>query len=149
VNAGLIPTASNIGAISAATLCLINDARRAAGVGPLTENAALDRAAVGHSADMVGAGYFDHTGPDGRSAGQRFLAAGFLLRPGGAIGENLGGATLSNATPAAIVASWMGSPGHRANILSPGYSETGLGVAAVAPAGLGGQPGATYTEEFA
>jgi uncharacterized protein YkwD len=31
--------------------------------------------------------------------------------------------------PAAVVAGWMASPGHRANILNPTYTETGAGFA--------------------
>ena len=31
--------------------------------------------------------------------------------------------------PAAVVGGWMASPGHRANILNPTYTETGVGFA--------------------
>jgi uncharacterized protein YkwD len=53
------------------------------------------------------------------------------------------------ATPAAIVASWMASPGHRANILDPDFRDSGVGVVARAPRRYAnGQPGATYTQQF-
>jgi len=147
---GLVPTPSDLGAIKAATLCLINRARRDGGLSGLVENTLLDRAAAGHSGEMLAAGYFDHVGPDGSNAMARVLATGYVpTGPGGVVGENIGGATVSGATPAAMVASWLRSPDHRANILSPIVWETGLGVATAAPAILGDQPGAIYTEEFA
>ena len=43
------------------------------------------------------------------------------------------GARLAKSTPAEIVALWMKSPGHRANILEPGYREIGIGFAYEAP----------------
>ena len=53
------------------------------------------------------------------------------------------------ATPAAIVGSWMKSPGHRANILNADFRDSGLGVVARAPQRYAhGQPGATYTQQF-
>ena len=45
-------------------------------------------------------------------------------------GENL---AYGNVTPARMMAMWMASPGHRANILSPKYNR--LGVSAVRGAG--------------
>jgi uncharacterized protein YkwD len=67
------------------------------------------------------------------------------------LAENLatGGGYL--ATPARIVAAWMHSPAHRANILDPGLRATGIGVATGMPsslaAGWRGRAG-TYTEDF-
>ncbi|HEY5197326.1 MAG TPA: CAP domain-containing protein [Solirubrobacteraceae bacterium] len=147
-NTGLVPNASNVGAIEAATLCLVNRARQAAGVAALAGNAALGRAAVGHSDQMVAENYFDHVGPDGNGPTQRVIAAGFT-RSTAVIAENIAAATMSDATPAATVASWMASAGHRVNILDPDFRETGIGVAAAAPALLGRLAGGTYTEDFA
>lgn len=147
-NGDLMPSAANTGVVDAATLCLVNGARRAAGLAPLTADAALGRAASAHSEDMVAADYFDHVGPDGSDPGQRARAAGFTLA-GALVAENLSAATLSAATPAATVAAWMASSGHRANILDPDFRRTGIGVAAAAPAMLGSLPGGTYTEDFA
>ena len=44
------------------------------------------------------------------------------------IGENLAWGTLQLSTPQAIVAAWIASPGHLANILEAQYRETGIGV---------------------
>jgi uncharacterized protein YkwD len=40
---------------------------------------------------------------------------------------------LAQSTPANIVALWMKSPGHRANLLDDGYREIGIGMAFQAP----------------
>ncbi len=149
-NGNLIPSASNLPAVDAATLCLVNGARRDAGLPGFVESRELDWAAVGHTTDMVTHGYFDHTGPDGLSVAGRVQASGFVPSgPDGGIGENIGAATMSDATPAAMIASWLRSPPHRANILDPELHQTGLGVAAAVPATVGNQPGATYTLDFA
>ena len=49
------------------------------------------------------------------------------------MGENLAWGETDESPPAAIVALWMKSPGHRANILEPGYREIGIGMAYEAP----------------
>lgn len=149
-NTGLVPSASNLAAIATATLCLVNRARRQAGLAPLGEDAALDRAAQGHSAAMVADDYFDHVGPDGLSIGQRIRATGYVPpAAGGLLGENIAAGTGSAASAAATVAMWLRSPGHRANILDPSFTATGLGVSRGAPRLLGLRSGDTYTEDFA
>jgi uncharacterized protein YkwD len=149
-NTALVPSASNLAAVDAATLCLIDKARRASGLAPLAANVELDQAAVLHSDDMVTEDYFDHVSPVGTTPGQRILATGYRPRaPGGEVAENIGAATLSDATPAATVAAWMGSPGHRQNILNPDFTQTGIGATNAVPGLLGAGPGGTYTEDFA
>ena len=62
-------------------------------------------------------------------------AAGYISssRVGYEVGENIAWGTAALATPRAIVAAWMASPGHRANILDPRYRETGIGVSRTLP----------------
>jgi uncharacterized protein YkwD len=97
---------------------------------------------------MVGHGYFSHTTPQGVGPAQRIAQSGYPAgHPMCALGENIAAATGSFATPASIVNMWMSSPGHRANILSPMYTDTGLGVAYGYPAAPGAQ-GATFTQDF-
>jgi uncharacterized protein YkwD len=77
--------------------------------------------------------------------------AGYISssRVGYEVGENIAWGTLGLATPRAIVAAWMASPGHRANILDRHYRETGIGVSPHPPTSLAnGQPGAIYTQDF-
>ncbi len=148
-NAYVVPSASNLAAVSTATLCLINQKRAAYGLAALKRSSALTTAAGAHSRDMVAADYFSHNSPSGSDPLSRIRAAGYL-QPGHGytLGENIAAATGSLATPAAIVSSWMNSAGHRANILSSAFRDTGIGVTAPAPALLGSGPGGTYTEDF-
>jgi uncharacterized protein YkwD len=148
--ADLVPTDANLIEVRAATLCLINNQRAAAaaGLAALRESSALDAAAASHSADMVAGNYFDHVAPTGLGLVDQILAVGYAtvgtLRD---LGENLATGVDSLATPASTVATWMASPGHRENILDPGFTDTGIGVVASAPAMLGtGGAGATYTQ---
>ena len=147
-NTQLIPAAGNLQVVAAATLCLVNQQRAAYGVAPLGQNATLTSAAVAHSQDMVNNSYFSHTSPSGSDPLSRIRAAGYL-RPGVlyTIGENIAAATGGGSTPEAGVDMWMNSPGHRDNILSSSFRDTGIGVAAGAPF-LGPGPGGTYTEDF-
>lgn len=45
------------------------------------------------------------------------------------VGENLAFGTGPYSTPRAIVKTWMNSPGHRANILNPDFTQIGIGIA--------------------
>jgi uncharacterized protein YkwD len=150
-NAGLMPTAANIKAIRTATLCLINRERTSRGERPLRPNARLRRAAQTHSRSMAFDDYFEHVGPRGQTPLARMRAVGYISskQRGFEVGENIAWGTLWLATPRAIVAAWMASPGHRANILDARYRETGIGVS---PHPLSshahGQPGAIYTQDF-
>jgi len=98
--------------------------------------------------------YFEHVGAGGSGGGTplaRLRAVGYISssRDSYEVGENIAWGTLSLATPRAIVAAWMRSPPHRANILDPRYRETGIGVCAHPPTSLAhGQPGAVYTQDF-
>jgi uncharacterized protein YkwD len=153
-NAALRPTAANLNLIRAATLCLINRERRADGERPLRPNRRLRRAAQAHTESMAFGNYFEHVGPGGSGGGTpvaRLRAVGYISssRVGYEVGENIAWGTLGLATPRAIVAAWMASPPHRANILDRRYRETGIGVSPHPPASLaGGQPGAIYTQDF-
>ena len=97
------------------------------------------------------AGYIGHTSRRGGTPLSRMRAGGYLYssRVGYELGENIGWGTLWLATPRAIVAAWMASPGHRENILDPRYRDTAVGVAPRAPQALAhGQAGAIYTQDF-
>ncbi len=147
----LMPSPADLELVRAAVLCLINRERADHLETPLTTSADLQRAAEAHSAEMVSQDFFQHVSPGGSTPVTRATSAGYIPSPlvGYVIGENLAWATLTLATPEAIVAAWMASPAHRANILEAEYRETGIGVAAETPARLGeGAPGATYTQEF-
>lgn len=146
-----MPEAANLSRVRDAVLCLINQVRAQSGEAPLAASERLDRAAQGHSEEMISLDYFEHVSPSGLSPVGRDRSTGYIPNSevGYVIGENIGWATLNLATPQAIVGAWVASPEHLANILEARYSDTGVGVVAEVPALLsGGSPGATYSQEF-
>jgi uncharacterized protein YkwD len=146
----LIPAAGNASRVAAATLCLVNQQRAAVGRTPLRANAALDASASQYSLDMVAGNYLGHTSPSGSGPLERVQASGYLSSANGYwIAENIAAAIGADAAADATVALWMSSPAVRANIISPDYTDTGIGVVPAVPALLGTDPGATYTEVFA
>jgi uncharacterized protein YkwD len=150
-NTELTPEPGNLQTIEAATLCLINQERARNGELPLQPNSQLERAAQGHSEEMVSQDYFAHVSPSGLTPVGRVQATGYISNPqvGYTLGENLAWGTLQLSTPTAIVAAWIASPEHLANILYAPYRDTAIGVVAAVPASLGeGQPGAVYSQEF-
>ena len=150
-DAQLRPNAANVALIDAATLCLVNDERTSRGLRSLRADSDLQHAAQTHSVEMATGDYFDHIAPSGSTPLSRMRAAGYIFssRIGYAIGENIAWGTLSLATPKAIVAGWMASPGHRANILDRSFKETGVGVSPHPVESMArGQSGAIYTQDF-
>lgn len=121
---------------SSEVVSLVNQERARAGCGPVSPNGALDAAAQGHSADMATNDYFSHTSLDGRSFADRIRAAGYS---GGTIGENI---AAGQGSAASVMASWMGSSGHRANILNCSFRHIGVGLA------RGGSYGTYWTQTF-
>ena len=117
-------------------LSLVNSERAKAGCGAVRSNAALQRAAQGHSADMAAKNYFSHTSKDGRTFADRIRAAGY---GGGTIGENI---AAGQSTASAVMRSWMASSGHRANILNCAFTAMGVGYA------KGGSYGHYWTQDF-
>jgi uncharacterized protein YkwD len=101
---------------------LVNQARAAAGCGPVTVNGALTAAAQAHSDDMGVNGYFSHTSRDGRTFDQRIRAAGY---GGGYVGENI---AQGQRSARAVHDAWMASAGHRRNILDCGFTAIGVGL---------------------
>jgi uncharacterized protein YkwD len=151
LDADLTPTAYDVPRVRAATLCLVNRERAGHGESPLSEDPRVTSAAQSHTEDMAFGDYFDHVGRHGDTPLSRLRASGYLSTPraGYEIGENIAWGTLWLATPRAIVAAWMASPGHRANILDSQYRDTGIGVSPHPLASFAnGQPGAIYTQDF-
>ncbi len=101
---------------------LVNTQRAQAGCGPVRSNAKLATAALRHSEDMAARNFFDHTNPDGAGPQQRIDAVGYAWS---GWGENI---ARGQKDAAAVMESWMNSPGHRANILNCKFTELGVGV---------------------
>lgn len=146
--ADLLPGADNVAVVRQATLCLLNQQRAAHGVGPVAENATLTTASAGYSQRMVAQGFFDHKSPDGGTLVDRLTSAGYLGdEDAWVVGENLGWGQGTLSTARSMVTAWMGSAGHRENLLSGDYTEVGLGLALGTPSDQ--TWGATYTTDFA
>ena len=105
-------------------LDLINQGREEAGLPALTLNPVLNQAAAAKAEDMILKRYFAHISPEGVKPWYWFKRVGYDYAYAG---ENLASGFTD---PTELVDSWMASPGHRANILSPYYSDLGLGVIA-------------------
>jgi uncharacterized protein YkwD len=89
----------------------------------LVWNDTLARAALAHSSDMARQAYFSHTGKDGSVVGARALQAGYVWRK---VGENIASGQDSADD---VVAGWLASPGHCANIMHPEFTEMGTAYA--------------------
>jgi uncharacterized protein YkwD len=125
----------------------VNQERTSRGLAPLKLNRRLSNAAAGHARDMVALNYFSHDSLDGKDFVYRIRKAGYMApRSFPTLGEDLAWGSGTLGTPGAIVQSWMASPGHRANILSPKFREAGIGVAYGDPGA--GEDGATYALDF-
>jgi uncharacterized protein YkwD len=149
--ADLRPTKEDIEAVRTATLCLVDQERTNHGEPALAPNAHLQQSAQDHTESMVSDDYFEHDGPSGDTPLSRMTACGYIYssQVGYEIGENIGWGTLSLSTPRAIVAAWMTSPGHRANILDAHFRDTAIGVSPSVPSSLSeGQAGGIYTQDF-
>lgn len=102
-------------------VALTNEIRESRGLGALRINMDLSDAAESHSQDMADNRFFGHVSSDGDRLHHRTGDAGYDNRY---VGENI---AAGHNTPEQVVASWMRSPGHRANILNPKFNEIGVG----------------------
>lgn len=102
-------------------LRLANAARAQAGCAGLTLDDRLNAAAQAHSDDMAEHDYLSHTGRDGSTFVERAAAAGFPSAGAENIAQGYPG-------PAEVMEGWMGSDGHRRNILDCRFRFMGLGV---------------------
>lgn len=112
------PTADDF---AAEVVRLVNQERAGAGCDPLAAEPRLQNAAAGHSEDMALNDFLSHTGSDGSFLADRVNAQGYDWTW---IGENIGG---GQPSPADVMAWWMNSRPHRANILNCNFTETGVG----------------------
>lgn len=122
-----------------AVRCLVNQQRRSAGLRKLSYSGRAARAAQRHTNDMVHRHYFSHVSPGGSTIATRASAAGIRWRK---VGENI---AVGQRTPASVVAAWMSSPDHRANIMNPAFTRLGVGASRK---GAAGYSGPTWTQVF-
>jgi uncharacterized protein YkwD len=111
---------------------LTNATRRQHGLPLLTVDPTLTEVSRQHSLDMLRRRFFSHQNPEGLSPLDR-LPPAYASRISRS-GENIWtGSGHAPADPRALarmmLATWMASPGHRRNILTPGFTHLGVGVA--------------------
>jgi len=120
----LVPSAGAAGLNRSedALLREMNRVRVARGLPPLAFDANLERAARAHSREMLRTGAFEHG-----DYGSRLVR--FDVHAASA-GENIAWIARPRWLARRIVAAWLRSPGHRANLLATSFTRVGVGVLA-------------------
>lgn len=118
-----IPEADPLKSLESEVIRLVNLERTNRGIPALTQNWELSRVSRIKSQDMVNKGYFSHTSPTYGSPFNMMERFGLKFT---AAAENI---AYGQKTPQQVVSAWMNSAGHRANILSRSYTQTGVGAA--------------------
>ena len=101
-------------------LANVNAARERAGCGPLKLDAALMATAEGHARNMAEDNFFGHRDKSGKGFPARVRAQGYRLS---LAAENI---AAGQKTPEQAVQAWPDSPGHRKNIMTCTFRETGI-----------------------
>lgn len=104
-------------------LLLTNVQRQQNGLSVLQLNGQLNAAAAAKAQNMFAENYWAHNSPSGKTPWDFIHGAGYTYVYAG---ENLArGFTTAQDT----INAWMASPDHRANVLSPNYTDVGFAVA--------------------
>ncbi len=106
-----------------ATLAAINAERSQRGMAALVPDPRLQQAAQTHACDSATRNRMGHHGSDDSTLATRVQRQGYRFR---SIAENV---AAGHPTPAAVVRGWMGSAGHRRNILARDARDAGIGLA--------------------
>ena len=131
-----------------AALEAVNVARAAGGrcgstdfdpAGPLSLSPLLNRIALAHAEEMAERRIMSHEGADGSLAGERITRGGYAWL---GTAENV---AAGQPDAAAVVAAWVASPGHCANLMDPRFTEMGIAFALAPDA----NPAIYWTQLFA
>ena len=116
-----LPASSTAGITTheSAVLREMNRVRAEHGLPALRYDDHLQQAAVAHTREMIAGNVFEHGAFTSRLV--RFDIKSSIA------GENLAWGTGSQGTAKAIVAAWLASPEHRANLLRATFSRVGVG----------------------
>ena len=124
-------------------IVLTNRQRAAKHCRPLVAEKRLMRSAQLHTTDMATHNFFSHYSRNGRSPAVRVAVTGYRFRT---VAENI---AYGQRTPDAVVAAWMASPGHRANILDCRLTQIGVGYLYNPGYKLGSRKAVTaWTQDF-
>ncbi len=115
----------------------LNSERAKHDLRPLKPDPTLTRVAEFYACRMIEGSFFGHQDPfDGSTVDARAANFGYAYYK---VGENL---AAGHNTVAEVMAHWLRSPGHRANILDPAFKDIGIAVK------QGGQFGIYWVQEF-
>jgi uncharacterized protein YkwD len=114
----LIPTTGLEPITKENILMVVNNVRISNNLWPVWENPLLSKAAQARAEDMATNSYFSHNDwlKKITDSGYKYCSAGENLAQGFKYALD-------------IEDTWFYSPGHKANMLSPVYKETGIGIA--------------------
>ena len=109
-------------------LAAVNELRTSLGQAPLGYCTALANSSQKYADAMTG-GWFSHVGPTGSQFSDRILAEGYRFTYAA---ENL---AKGQRTVSEVMAAWVASPGHYANLIAPQAQTVGFGMAVDAASG--------------
>ena len=135
---------ASVQAQTRAITCLVNWARAHDRRGALVSRPALRRAAALKGHAVASCGDFSHT-PCGTRMSAAVRKSGYRYT---LLGENLFAGPWGSVTPREVVAAWLRSPPHRANVLAARFSELGI-APAHAPRLAGFGDAVVWTAAFA
>jgi hypothetical protein len=101
----------------------VNQERLANNLPALNLDNRLANAAQYKADDMQGRHYFSHTDPEGNYIWNKIVSEGYT--PYLQLGENL---AIEFYSTESLMSAWMNSPTHRANILTEGFKDQGMGL---------------------
>jgi uncharacterized protein YkwD len=142
VEAATAPAVTDPVQLERQLLDLLDGDRRAAGLPPLVRDPRLAAVARRYSREMAETGEVAHVSPRTGNVIDRVRGAGITPAPT-ILAENVGSA----ASAADAERAFMGSPGHRDNILHRDVTHVGVGVAV--GKGQGGMVSLFFTQVFA
>lgn len=118
---------------------LTNKEREKKGLPPVSENAALDKAAALKAQNMFAENYWAHFAPSGKTPWDFILGSGYKFTYAG---ENLAKNFYNSED---VVTAWMNSPTHKDNLLNSHYQDIGM---AVVDGVLNGEKTTLVVQEF-
>jgi uncharacterized protein YkwD len=120
INATIPPVPLLAEGVRADMAAEVNAIRIQHGCRPLRQSQQLDAAALRQAQAMARDNFFDHVAPDGTTLGVRVAATGYRFTRAS---ENI---AAGQRSVRAVVATWMASDAHRANILDCTVQEIGI-----------------------
>ena len=111
---------AELSAVQGDFLLTVNQNRLRNSVPAVVRDTRVDRTALAHASDMSTVGFLSHRGSSGSNVLQRVKMTGY--------DACFAAENIANTWPseAAVLAAWLGSAGHRANILNPKARAFGL-----------------------